>query len=157
MMKFEKDLDLGKESRMGSSNTCCHSVQNVACTHLYNWHSSHFVWVWNLASYVTRTTQMEGLWEEGGEDNTWCGREVGIDACRRFCSALHVCYCSADIVSVIVARKIIHTWADWKVSRLIFLFRIRWLYKPYNFFFRSSGLHIEYIFYSVLERFKHMK
>ena len=27
------------------------------------------------------------------------------------------------------------TKADWKVLRLIFLFRISWLYRPYNFFF----------------------
>jgi len=33
-MKFEKDHDLGKESRIGSGYTCCHSVRNVACTHL---------------------------------------------------------------------------------------------------------------------------
>ena len=29
----------------------------------------------------------------------------------------------------------VYTWTDWKISRLIFLFRIRWLYKPYNFIF----------------------
>jgi len=34
MMKFWKDRDIGKESRIGSGNTCCHSVQNLTCTHL---------------------------------------------------------------------------------------------------------------------------
>jgi len=32
--KFEKDHDLGKENRIGSGNTCCHSVWNFACTYL---------------------------------------------------------------------------------------------------------------------------
>jgi hypothetical protein len=32
--EFEKDLDLGKASRIVAGNTCCYSVQNVACTHL---------------------------------------------------------------------------------------------------------------------------
>jgi len=33
-MKFEKNRDIGKESRIVSVNSCCHSVQNVACAHL---------------------------------------------------------------------------------------------------------------------------
>jgi len=103
-MIFEKIV-----SRIGAGSICYHLVQNVTCTHLWNWHSCHFVWVWNLASYVTRA-QMEGLWEEGGEENICCRREVGIKGCRRFCSELHVCYPSPDIINVIIGRKIIHTW-----------------------------------------------
>ena len=45
---------------------------------------------------------------QGGEENIWCGREVGIEGCRRFCSELHDCYCSPDIINIIIARKIIH-------------------------------------------------
>jgi len=29
-----EDHDLGKKCKIGSGNTCYHSVQNVACTHL---------------------------------------------------------------------------------------------------------------------------
>jgi len=29
------------------------------------------------------------------------GREVGTEGCRRLCSELHVCYCSADIINII--------------------------------------------------------
>jgi hypothetical protein len=36
-------------------------------------------------------------------------REVGIEGCRRFCSELHVCYSSPDIINI-VARKKIHMW-----------------------------------------------
>jgi len=47
----------GGKSRKGSGNTCCSSVQNVACTQLYNWHCyCHFLWVWNLVSYIKRRT-----------------------------------------------------------------------------------------------------
>ena len=37
-----------------------------------------------------------GCVEQGGEENIWCGREVGIEGCRRLCRELHVCYCSPD-------------------------------------------------------------
>jgi len=36
-MKFEKGHDLGKDSRMESGSTCCHSGQNAACTRLNNY------------------------------------------------------------------------------------------------------------------------
>ena len=38
-------------------------------------------------------------------------RGRGIEGCRIFCSELHVCYCSPDIINQIVARKIIHNVA----------------------------------------------
>ena len=31
--------------------------------------------------------------------------EVRMEGCRRFCSELHFCYCSPDIINIIVARK----------------------------------------------------
>jgi hypothetical protein len=43
-----------------------------------------------LVSYIKRRTQTVCLWEQGGEGNIWCEREVGIEGCRRFCSDLHV-------------------------------------------------------------------
>jgi hypothetical protein len=72
--------------------------------------SFHIVWVWNLVSYVKRRTQIEGLWEQGGEENVWWETEVGVERCRRICSELHVCYSSADITNIFVARKVIYMW-----------------------------------------------
>ena len=55
-----------KRSRIVSVSTCCHSVQNVACTDLQYWQCScHFVWQCNLVSNV-KISQIECLWEQGG-------------------------------------------------------------------------------------------
>jgi hypothetical protein len=35
---------------------------------------------------------------------------VGIDECRRFCSELHDCYTSPNVINTFGRRKIIHTW-----------------------------------------------
>ena len=36
------------------------------------------------------------FWEEGGEENIWYEREVGMEGCSRNCNQLHVCYCLLD-------------------------------------------------------------
>jgi len=59
-----------------------------------------------MVSYVSGSKQIEGLRLYVGEENNWCEREVGIEGCRIFCSELHVCYCSPDIINIIVAKKI---------------------------------------------------
>ena len=55
-------------------------------------------------------TQIEsfvrGGW--GDEEDIWCEMEVGIEGCRKFCSELHIYYCSPDIINIIVARKLKH-------------------------------------------------
>ena len=50
-----------------------------------------------------------GCVEQGGEGNIWCGREVGIEGCRRLCKELCDWYSSPHII-IIVAMKIIHMW-----------------------------------------------
>ena len=37
---------------------------------------------------------------QGGEENIWCEREVGIEGCGRFCSVLHDCYCSPHFIII---------------------------------------------------------
>ena len=49
-----------------------------------------------------------GCVEQGGEENIWCGREVGIEGCRRLCIEIHDCYSPPDIIIKIIARKITH-------------------------------------------------
>ena len=46
---------------------------------------------------------------EGGEENIWCEREVGIDGCKRLCSEFHFCFSSPDI-NFIIAKMIILMW-----------------------------------------------
>jgi hypothetical protein len=59
-------------------------------------------------SYIKIRTQIEGFERAGGEDKILCESEVGIEGWRRFCSELHVCYSSPDIINIIIARKIIN-------------------------------------------------
>jgi hypothetical protein len=54
---------------------------------------------------MKKWTQIEGLLEQGSEENIWCGREVGVEGCRSFCSELHECYSSPDIINIIVAGR----------------------------------------------------
>ena len=52
---------------------------------------------------------------------------------------------------------VITTKVDWKVSRLIFLFRIGWLYRPNNFlFFNLVSFILNTFFTAFYKRFKHM-
>ena len=50
---------------------------------------------------IKRRTQFEGLWEQGGEENVRCEMEIGIEGCSIFCSEIHVCYSSPDIINII--------------------------------------------------------
>jgi hypothetical protein len=38
-------------------------------------------------------------------------RTAHVEGCRRFCSELHVCYSSLDIINIIIARKVINNVA----------------------------------------------
>ena len=41
-------------------------------------------------------------------EDIWCEMEVRIEGWTRFCSELHVHYCSPHTINIIVARKIKH-------------------------------------------------
>ena len=110
MTKFEKDHDLGIESRIGSGNTCCSSE----CCMYWAIELTVFLSFCVGVKFGVLDQEKNTHWRfvrAGGEGSIWCEREVGIEGCRRLCSELHVCYCSPDIINVIVERKIMHNVA----------------------------------------------
>jgi hypothetical protein len=67
-------------SRFNSGNACYHSVLSLlpSCLlsnnlkiKIYNNFICCSVWVWNLVSHTKRGAQIEGVWEQGAEENIW--------------------------------------------------------------------------------------
>jgi hypothetical protein len=51
--------------------------------------NSYFVWVWNLVPHTKGRTQIEGVWEQGAEENIWISEEVAGDWRRLSNEELH--------------------------------------------------------------------
>jgi hypothetical protein len=61
--------------------------------------------IWCLTS---REEQRLRICESVLVSGIFVGEGVGIEGCRRLCCELYVCYCSPDIINIIIVRKMIN-------------------------------------------------